>query len=234
MIRLGKMGTKLLHVGWKNPYITDGLVAMWDGEWNAGPGNHSASLVATNLAGEAVISTPSTDYWQMSAQSFYMIDSYPTAVFELTQGLFDLSSFTIEICAERSSDSDSNGEFGFIGGGVTIDWRDATRAVFRLMKDGGGYSVNDGLTVGDMSIPRRMAMSFNSSTGICNCYINGVNVLSRNATPSKFNSSSGVRIGPLYLSAKGAIYNLAIYSRVLTAAEIAANYAIDKERFNLP
>lgn len=26
--------------GWHNPYVTDGLVAMWDGEWNAGGGVH--------------------------------------------------------------------------------------------------------------------------------------------------------------------------------------------------
>ena len=25
----------------ENPYITDGLVAMWDGEWNVGLGKHS-------------------------------------------------------------------------------------------------------------------------------------------------------------------------------------------------
>ena len=25
--------------GWQNPYIADGLIAMWDGEWNAGPGH---------------------------------------------------------------------------------------------------------------------------------------------------------------------------------------------------
>lgn len=25
---------------WENPYITDGLVALWDGEWNAGFGKH--------------------------------------------------------------------------------------------------------------------------------------------------------------------------------------------------
>ena len=29
--------------GWVNPYVTDGLVAMWDGEWNAGGGVHDAS-----------------------------------------------------------------------------------------------------------------------------------------------------------------------------------------------
>lgn len=29
--------------GWKNPYITDGLIAMWDGEWNDGCGVHDAA-----------------------------------------------------------------------------------------------------------------------------------------------------------------------------------------------
>ena len=28
---------------WINPYITDGLIAMWDGEWNAGGGKHDAN-----------------------------------------------------------------------------------------------------------------------------------------------------------------------------------------------
>ena len=28
---------------WRNPYVTDGLVAMWDGEWNAGGGVHDAN-----------------------------------------------------------------------------------------------------------------------------------------------------------------------------------------------
>ena len=32
----------------------------------------------------------------------------------------------------------------------------------------------------------------------------------------------------------GEVCNLRLYSRALTAAEISANYAIDKERFNLP
>ena len=28
---------------WSNPYVTDGLIAMWDGEWNAGGGVHDAA-----------------------------------------------------------------------------------------------------------------------------------------------------------------------------------------------
>lgn len=32
----------------------------------------------------------------------------------------------------------------------------------------------------------------------------------------------------------GDLYRVSIYSRVLTSAEIAANYAVDAERFDLP
>ena len=37
--------------GWNNPYVTDGLVAMWDGEWNAGGGVHDTDAKSlVNLA----------------------------------------------------------------------------------------------------------------------------------------------------------------------------------------
>ena len=34
---------------WTNPYVTDGLVAMWDGEWNAGGGVHDANNRLLNI-----------------------------------------------------------------------------------------------------------------------------------------------------------------------------------------
>lgn len=34
---------KKARLVWRNPYITDGLIAMWDGEWNTGGGKHSNS-----------------------------------------------------------------------------------------------------------------------------------------------------------------------------------------------
>jgi len=39
----GKIGARKMMLDWHNPYVTDGLVAMWDGEWNAGPGVHDAN-----------------------------------------------------------------------------------------------------------------------------------------------------------------------------------------------
>ena len=36
---LGKIGAKkMMNTAWINPYVKDGLVAMWDGIWNVGGG----------------------------------------------------------------------------------------------------------------------------------------------------------------------------------------------------
>ena len=65
--------TKKVRLVWDNPYVTDGLVAMWDGQWNAGGGIHSP--YATHLY-ELITGTPETsvasrftvgkNYWEVS------------------------------------------------------------------------------------------------------------------------------------------------------------------------
>ena len=43
---LGADGVEIVEVDENaNPYITDGLVAMWDGEWNAGIGIHDDNAI---------------------------------------------------------------------------------------------------------------------------------------------------------------------------------------------
>lgn len=50
--------------GWVNPYITDGLVAMWDGEWNAGGGVHDASAtVWKDIVGNTDLNVRSSPIW---------------------------------------------------------------------------------------------------------------------------------------------------------------------------
>ena len=66
----------------------------------------------------------------------------------------------------------------------------------------------------------------------CVMFFGGVNKVSVIAKPI-----TGTTLGigrDSYTSMNVDIYSLRLYSRALTAAEIAANYAIDKERFNLP
>ena len=52
---MGTVGTKDVPNAdsWENPYVTDGLVAFWDAEWNVGPGRHNNSTaVWKDLVGE--------------------------------------------------------------------------------------------------------------------------------------------------------------------------------------
>ena len=56
--RKGNDRLQNLYVGqnalslWSNPYVTDGLIAMWDGEWNVGPGKHNPNATTwKDLAG---------------------------------------------------------------------------------------------------------------------------------------------------------------------------------------
>ena len=55
---------------WKNPYVTDGLVAMWDGEWNAGGGIHDSNTKVwkdlTGVCGDFAI----TEHGSFSDSSF--------------------------------------------------------------------------------------------------------------------------------------------------------------------
>ncbi len=93
----------------ENPYITDGLVAMWDGEWNVGFGKHdSNTLVWKDLIGNNDITylvSPLTAqrYWlengfyQFVSGMFYF-QSTPSA--ELTYILKNGFPFTVEVVAE--------------------------------------------------------------------------------------------------------------------------------------
>ena len=75
-----------------------------------------------------------------------------------------------------------------------------------------------------------------SSSTADSAYVNGVENTNRSAVNYADPVSGGLAIGGGYNSKQffGEIFNIRIYSRVLTADEIAANYAIDKARFNLP
>ena len=51
--------------GWTNPYVTDGLISMWDGEWNSGKGRHDSNAVVwKDLIGERDASLSGSYEWK--------------------------------------------------------------------------------------------------------------------------------------------------------------------------
>lgn len=210
------------------PYVTDGLVAMWDGEWNAGGGVHDASTTTwkelisgqtTDISGKGTFSDSyfdipsatsiplvSDSFSSMTAVTFEYVfaDSGPTqnkVYFEANQGN---NNFSLQ------SNFSSIRLFAIYRGPVlplvTMTELPSGQAI-------AGYSV---------------CLSADSSG--CKTFVNGSE---KGTYGTVFASFSSVGIG-LRVGLPQKVYAIRIYSRALTAEEIAHNYAIDKERFNLP
>ena len=215
---------------WKNPYVTDGLVAMWDGEWNAGPGKHNANatvwkdLVSSHdlsRTGNPVISSDSV---QVDNDNYY----------SRANDVLTNSSFTIEAVwmphVANVTDRQPLGNNGY--GGFTLINRGNT-LWGAAVGFGGSYRwINFGtITAGELC-----QISYSGS--------NGSQIARKNGVVTNTDSISGSYyynvIKPFGIGKSGSAigcdstyYNVRIYSRALTAAEVAANYAVDKARFNL-
>lgn len=217
-------------------YVKTGLVAMWDGEWNAGGGVHDANVGAVNIAGDAELVFPTNlDYWSMGAKSFDLSLIYHTDVrgrITISANTFSMSQFTTEVCLSRGSDS--TGEFGLVQDGVSFltELNGASTALFRAYDSGGGLTINAQPNVGSTTVPNTLAFTYDGTTA--RFYANGT--LSTSAAMvlrAAFNVGL-VRIGSVYLYNSGSIFSIRVYNKALTAQNVADNAELDQARFNLP
>ena len=205
---------------WQNPYITDGLVAMWDGEWNAGGGVHDANAITW-----ADLSNNGNDL-------------------NITAGTWAADHFVCNGAA--------GGKTGFINGIGTIE-------IVAKRTSSSTYQLAIGLNQSQSQYNRYFAISdnyanFRSSGPRLPITINAVesfacvyagDILYKNGaaaasagtgdyyvTGGNYNTVLGISGSGRYPFG-GMIYAIRLYSRALTAAEVAANYAIDAARFGL-
>lgn len=225
-------------VGWKNPYVTDGLVGMWDGEWNAGPGVHDPNAttwkdlsgngqdcyqngdIATPLIGDNCI------YFDTTRRSF-VFDFIPSVASTKFIGL------TVEICGD------------FSGAGTNPNFFSASPFnaykgdfVSRYAASQLGISSYSTQVLTGISLPRYGFSATTTSSGYL-VYVRGTLAASKTCSfTSNLDIQSGYfgyAVSSQIENPRGSkIYGARIYSRALTADEIAHNYAIDKARFNLP
>ena len=232
---------------WTNPYVTDGLVAMWDGEWNAGGGVHDPnSTVWKDLAGNydcdltTLIGTGSIEIESKSVLKTGYINPSTTYDTEI-----DPRYWTIEAAIDFLSKDTANVHSGvgsypvgivnndsLIDCGVFNSRTYQVRASFdpTRFRVSTGYihrdtfsHVSDGYATPNFNTNQRM-------------YYGGSEV-----STSHGGWAAGTTM-PVQLKAFGSgntqasfrAYCTRVYNRALTADEIAANYAIDKARFNLP
>lgn len=209
-------------------YVQDGLVAMWDGIENAGWGVHDAeATVWRNLVGNGHDGTfLGTPTWYANALHSKTQDGWCN-VGKVLSGLTDItieavvSGWTTAVYRWAFNDVTCRDSYGVQRYDV------ATTVVF---KAAGTRTYKSNL----IAVTNTVALGvYASSMGLATGYANSEQVASFSFDPTKIeeNTSKDYAIGKG--NDYGDYHSVRIYGKVLTAAEIAHNYAVDKERFNL-
>ena len=227
-------------------YVQDGLLAMWDGEWNDGEGVHSTSsdgwydLIGNiSFSGESDLSFAAKGL-ETSVGMVLTSSSNPFGSTYPTTSTFEF------VCRPMSNDGG-----GALGWTVLFDVRTTTSASAAFGKRSNykrGFrmnylspyemAVNDGanLTVGDLLYGAYVTDG--SSRHGYFARASGVLVDASGANQPTSQKTGNLRIGGLTGNwggmFEGLFFAIRCYSRALTKDEIAYKYSIDKARFNLP
>ena len=214
---------------WTNPYVTDGLVAMWDGEWNAGPGVHDASATTwADICGRTPLSFETPAAITVMPNAMRVDYSFPNNSARVLSGQvgFAETAQTVEVCVTVDSGFTLNQDI-FMG---PYSANGANTFCVIALNGNRGFIFNDGAMYGlNTSATVSATIAWTGSTA----YKNAVALEAYGSNRTAFVRDGYICIGS-GSQQKYNIHSLRLYSRALTAAEIAANYAIDKERFGLP
>ena len=218
--------------GWQNPYVTDGLVAMWDGEWNAGGGVHDATATTwMNLVTGETVSLPSG--FTVGADCISVANANQSLVVSDYSG----ADFTVEYVFALA-DSNTGRECLFESVAANSAWCYKAAASVQDIWPSNSYALNLFSRTGNVGVRKHIASTWSniySSDNVGYDYLDGAQLPTNQpfirGTPASLN---GFRVGRSGYTTYQDINCIRIYNRALTAAEIAANHAIDKARFNLP
>ena len=254
-MRFGKIGCAPMMKKWTaRDYVQYGLVAMWDGIENAGWGVHDANAtVWKNLVGhdydlylntnrssfenDALVAVPYPE--NASSKSQWGAASYTSPINFGAR----FSGYEIVFSVDKSTPFDIMSPGGT--GEKVTDW-----GYKRFLCNGQRIQT---VTTTSAESPEGWCFDipveyqfkkFSFSWGFLgrNSYRNAFNgqIVDKTSSikTSGYYESQYISLFGRYpvtdYGGHGKIYCLRFYSRALTADEIAANYAVDKKRFNLP
>ena len=221
-------------------YVQDGLVAMWDGKENAGVGLHDPNATEwKDLTGNHVLSYEFTPSFTDNAFELPGTDKVAYCESNLWRDAVNSNQCTVEICFKGYSVGGNNSVIALSRGTTSNEeraWWEWGNVIF-------GYRISTGSTwSNDTLLPRGETDDVSLSFPLADMYMNGTRVMT--GSPGTLNIQSNTlvigRIGTFkstingFVTMRADIHSIRIYNKVLTAAEIAANHAIDKARFNLP
>lgn len=228
------------------PYVTDGLLAMWDAEWNVGIGEHeSTPMVWKNLVdnGLDMISNGNPVFYDNYIQPTQQSEMWHTDVTDLCDEMLSNATLTMEVVAGCVIGK-TQPKFCLFGGGglgqcsfasaacpdatrVGIDFRigNSAAAIYGTHNPFGYFSVSsNGMSATGY---------YKSSSGELERTV-AVSAPITNFVSKRF--AIGYRYpyywdSPMINGEK--VYSIRVYDRALSPNEISFNYSIDQARFGL-
>lgn len=241
----GKIGARTMMHHWENPYVTNGLVAMWDGEWNAGGGVHDADATLwKDLIGPNDLTVDSNVVWQdkcsfqndwkMTANRDNASITWAFAEVVCDWSLIAGSSYTSAcFSAGSAAGSDLPNIYG-----NWLAWYNSGRTKYFCQFCANGRPTKYAEIESPVSETSYLhgTLSFDKTNQIV--WRNAQQLTMQDkGTSYFFTDANKIYIGSNNSNNerafKGKFYCVRLYSSVLSSAQIAANYAIDRLRFGL-
>lgn len=233
-----RCGVKTLYLGKKTEvktgptardYVQDGLISMFDGIENSGYGVSDRSATTwIDLAGGHNVDISRSDGNPVTWDAVSLVcegKTYGYGAF-ITNGIVTLE--LVEEHAGRATNVicqfNSSRQAGFGSGEYELSFSQAAN----------NASISTGVS-DDENHARSVSVQYGSGDELSAAYINGqmATLLPRKSNFGYYGRQRIGGVGPTTYNFSGRIMSIRVYSRVLTAAEIAANYAIDQRRFGL-
>ena len=218
--------TKQATLVWQIPYITDGLVAMWDGQWNAPGGIHAPdgtrlyellSGIHENIASTLAIGR---DYWEIDTSSGA---DRATALTSALRRAMDSGYAHMEVVAFINAPAAHiyGNYIGVLGG--SFGYNPQTGQGGLAMLSSGWVKATDATLIGQAAVPLAFdidAMAQTVAYQVGNSTDSGT-ITIPDTIPDRFH----------FTGVGSRLYCARVYDRPLTDAERAANRAIDRLRF---
>ena len=221
----------------KNPYVTKGLVAMWDGEWNAGLGMHDAKAAKwKDIIGKSdcdPIGAPkfSGNSVELSGNSCWKINPSP----ELLKAVLN-PSMTCEVVLKFGKGATARNE-GFIGFGNTksrVLWGYAAGAPMAanasiVFQHKGSPLSADWQAKGPIEDLHTIVIS--ASNAEVFGWVDAKQCAKSKAATANNPFPSYIGYIDGWGKMVGDIYCVRIYNRALDDKELRENHAVDRKRF---
>ena len=216
-------------------YVQDGLIAMWDGEWNAGDGLSDSQNRCVDLSGNGITLAPPTGSGSSISDGFIILNA-PDGN---TNFSFSISTpkaadvFAVEVLCDRVEGRETNGHIVIARTsktGVSIGWSGYTGG----SNAQAGRFFNDNLRYVWESGFKNVASRFIKDNYL---FISSVLTYAGSSRSILFPSESQDDIvfgqSIFNVGCRAYVRRIALY-KTYSASVCEANYAIDKERLNLP